>query len=141
MATGLKPLDSFIFLHRKYQFSVWQGTIEGQGENIQSKSIPLEDRQRLFQMICYSLVSHGPILRRKFLIKKPWKMAEGMGFEPTIRLSSYNGLANRRLQPLGHPSTLPFAFQLSAAFPVGSRPLSRIRIRSSGSPLGAYPNS
>ena len=33
-------------------------------------------------------------------------LAEGMGFEPTIRLSSYNGLANRRLQPLGHPSTV-----------------------------------
>ena len=31
-------------------------------------------------------------------------MAEEMGFEPTIRISPYNGLANRRLQPLGHPS-------------------------------------
>ena len=28
-----------------------------------------------------------------------------MGFEPTIRYYPYNGLANRRLQPLGHPST------------------------------------
>src|ERR1051326_1900166 len=28
-----------------------------------------------------------------------------MGFEPTIRCYTYNGLANRRLQPLGHPST------------------------------------
>src|SRR6478672_4312182 len=33
------------------------------------------------------------------------KVAEGMGFEPTIRHYPYNGLANRRLQPLGHPST------------------------------------
>ncbi len=32
-------------------------------------------------------------------------VAEGMGFEPTIRYNPYNGLANRRLQPLGHPST------------------------------------
>ena len=31
-------------------------------------------------------------------------MAEGMGFEPTIPVSQYNGLAIRRLQPLGHPS-------------------------------------
>lgn len=31
-------------------------------------------------------------------------LAEGMGFEPTIGCYSYNGLANRRLQPLGHPS-------------------------------------
>ena len=31
-------------------------------------------------------------------------MAEGMGFEPTIGFNPYNGLANRRLQPLGHPS-------------------------------------
>lgn len=27
-----------------------------------------------------------------------------MGFEPTIEVSPYNGLANRRLQPLGHLS-------------------------------------
>ena len=27
-----------------------------------------------------------------------------MGFEPTIGFNPYNGLANRRLQPLGHPS-------------------------------------
>jgi hypothetical protein len=33
-------------------------------------------------------------------------LAEGMGFEPTIRCYPYNGLANRRLQPLGHPSTV-----------------------------------
>jgi hypothetical protein len=32
------------------------------------------------------------------------RLAEGMGFEPTIGVSTYNGLANRRLQPLGHPS-------------------------------------
>lgn len=31
-------------------------------------------------------------------------MAEGKGFEPSIRFNPYNGLANRRLQPLGHPS-------------------------------------
>jgi hypothetical protein len=31
-------------------------------------------------------------------------MAEGMGFEPMIQLTSYDGLANRCLQPLGHPS-------------------------------------
>jgi hypothetical protein len=32
-------------------------------------------------------------------------VAEGTGFEPAIRYNPYNGLANRRLQPLGHPST------------------------------------
>src|SRR6185503_13097561 len=32
-------------------------------------------------------------------------MAEGTGFEPAIGGKPYNGLANRRLQPLGHPST------------------------------------
>ena len=31
-------------------------------------------------------------------------LAEGKGFEPSIPVSQYNGLANRRLQPLGHPS-------------------------------------
>jgi hypothetical protein len=39
------------------------------------------------------------------LREKKQELAEGMGFEPTIRaLVPYNGLANRRLQPLGHPS-------------------------------------
>ena len=33
-------------------------------------------------------------------------MAEEMRFELTIRYYPYNGLANRRLQPLGHPSAL-----------------------------------
>src|SRR5262245_22498609 len=32
------------------------------------------------------------------------RLAERMGFEPMIRVSPYNGLANRRLQPLGHLS-------------------------------------
>ena len=31
-------------------------------------------------------------------------MAETGGFEPPIRCDPYNGLANRRLQPLGHVS-------------------------------------
>ena len=31
-------------------------------------------------------------------------MAERKGFEPSIDVTTYNGLANRRLQPLGHPS-------------------------------------
>ena len=31
-------------------------------------------------------------------------MAENGGFEPPIELSPYNGLANRRLQPLGQLS-------------------------------------
>ncbi len=31
-------------------------------------------------------------------------MAETRGFEPPIRCYPYNGLANRRLQPLGHVS-------------------------------------
>src|SRR5215472_6341518 len=31
-------------------------------------------------------------------------LAETVGFEPTIQVSPYNGLANRRLQPLGHVS-------------------------------------
>ena len=31
-------------------------------------------------------------------------MAEGKGFEPPEGVSSFNDLANRRFQPLGHPS-------------------------------------
>ena len=37
-----------------------------------------------------------------FLLGK--EMAEGKGFEPPEGVSSFNDLANRRLQPLGHPS-------------------------------------
>ena len=33
-------------------------------------------------------------------------MAEGKGFEPPKGVSSLNDLANRRLQPLGHPSAI-----------------------------------
>ena len=33
-------------------------------------------------------------------------MAETRGFEPPIGFDPYNGLANRRLQPLGHVSGL-----------------------------------
>ena len=32
------------------------------------------------------------------------EVAEGKGFEPPEGVSSFNDLANRRLQPLGHPS-------------------------------------
>ena len=55
-------------------------------------------------------------------------MAEGMGFEPTIRYNPYNGLANRRLQPLGHPSChvyatlIPIAFQIPGALGLRSSP-------------------
>ena len=37
------------------------------------------------------------------------RMAEGKGFEPSIQCYPYNGLANRRLQPLGHPSAVRVA--------------------------------
>tara|TARA_B100001248_G_scaffold85106_1_gene62029 strand:+ start:3193 stop:3330 length:138 start_codon:yes stop_codon:yes gene_type:complete len=33
-------------------------------------------------------------------------VAEGKGFEPPEGVSSFNDLANRRLQPLGHPSAI-----------------------------------
>jgi hypothetical protein len=39
---------------------------------------------------------------RYFIIKR--KMAERKGFEPPERVSPFNDLANRRLQPLGHLS-------------------------------------
>ena len=39
-----------------------------------------------------------------FIISGLKPLAEGMRFELTIRFYPYNGLANRRLQPLGHPS-------------------------------------
>ena len=32
-------------------------------------------------------------------------MAEGEGFEPSVSVTQYTGLANQRLKPLGHPSS------------------------------------
>ena len=41
-------------------------------------------------------------------------MAETEGFEPSIRLTAYDDLANRCLQPLGHVSALlPFGFRFN----------------------------
>src|SRR5215475_6287682 len=44
-------------------------------------------------------------------------LAETGGFEPPIRCDPYNGLANRRLQPLGHVSgdENPYSFNTSAS--------------------------
>ena len=42
--------------------------------------------------------------QRSVLASNCEKMAEGKGFEPPKGISSFNDLANRRLQPLGHPS-------------------------------------
>jgi hypothetical protein len=39
---------------------------------------------------------------------KQYIMAEGGGFEPPKGISPFNDLANRRLQPLGHPSAASF---------------------------------
>ena len=45
------------------------------------------------------------------------KMAVTRGFEPPIRCYPYNGLANRRLQPLGHvTSTKKTYYYRDAAF-------------------------
>ena len=44
------------------------------------------------------------IINYLILLDKLNLMAEGMGFEPTIQFNPYTGLANQRLQPLGHPS-------------------------------------
>ena len=40
--------------------------------------------------------------KKKFKIR--WFMAEGGGFEPPKGIAPFNDLANRRLQPLSHPS-------------------------------------
>ena len=32
------------------------------------------------------------------------QLAEGVGFEPTVDVTAYNGFQDRRLQPLSHPS-------------------------------------
>ena len=47
-------------------------------------------------------------------------MAERGGFEPPIRFNPYNGLANRRLQPLGHLSTLLILLDFNLVYVVDS---------------------
>jgi hypothetical protein len=50
-------------------------------------------------------VSHEVSQAKLMMIPKYLEgMAENGGFEPPIELSPYNGLANRRLQPLGQLS-------------------------------------
>ena len=51
-----------------------------------------------------------PTNENKGLYQASMKMAEGEGFEPSIPVSQYNDLANRRLQPLGHPSATSGGF-------------------------------
>jgi hypothetical protein len=41
-------------------------------------------------------------------------MAETEGFEPSIRLTTYDDLANRCLQPLGHISGSATAFAVNS---------------------------
>src|SRR5262249_7085631 len=54
-------------------------------------------------------------------------LAETGGFEPPIRCDPYNGLANRRLQPLGHVSKRrnPYSFNTGAATPAPQHPTKR----------------
>ena len=42
-------------------------------------------------------------------------VAEREGFEPSVEVSPYDGLANRCLRPLGHLST---GFSVYAGFPI-----------------------
>ena len=57
------------------------------------------------QFFCYIENAYVFFLYSLFINKI---MAERMGFEPTIDVATYNGLANRRLQPLGHLSIFLF---------------------------------
>src|SRR3990170_987224 len=47
----------------------------------------------------------------RFWVPGPWFwfLAEGVGFEPTVRPKTHNGFRDRRLKPLGHPSGLSLA--------------------------------
>jgi len=49
------------------------------------------------------------------MTRNPLKLAEGMGFEPTIRFNPYNGLANRRFA-LSRPVIFAKKWLISAAF-------------------------
>jgi hypothetical protein len=43
--------------------------------------------------------------RKRLLISGfPARRAEGEGFEPSVRLTTYNGFRDRPVQPLRHPS-------------------------------------
>ena len=52
-------------------------------------------------------------------------MAEGKGFEPPKGISSFNDLANRRLQPLGHPSAKGQSLKWAKKAPRRMHPLSK----------------
>lgn len=71
----------------------------GYFDEVSYRGEPLENpfQEKMLPMSSVQSVTYVPRMDRL-------EMAEGMGFEPTIRYNPYNGLANRRLQPLGHPS-------------------------------------
>src|SRR4030095_11994878 len=52
-------------------------------------------------------------------------LAEGVGFEPTVRKNPYTGFRIRRIRPLCHPSGV--LSQRRAANYSGARPLDRFR--------------
>ena len=57
--------------------------------------------QKLSSIIQNGLIAQ--MIETHCLLSKE-EVAEGKGFEPPEGVSSFNDLANRRLQPLGHPS-------------------------------------
>ena len=57
------------------------------------------------------------VLSTEHKFPSQWGLAEGKGFEPPEGVSSFNDLANRRLQPLGHPSAIHgFEIALNTAY-------------------------
>jgi hypothetical protein len=81
---------------------------------------PNRESPRLYWDLSFSETLYGSSLQREIarfgvnsgnllehlscLFSITWMLAESGGFEPPIELSPYNGLANRRLQPLGQLS-------------------------------------
>ncbi len=72
-------------------------------------------RRRYLPLRCSIVKRLLPWMRRKpYSIPEPsYTVAEGVGFEPTVPLPQDNGFQDRRLKPLGHPSSPYSLFFLS----------------------------
>ena len=67
---------------------------------VESENSLKEDKIRAAELVSPSRAEHaGPALVDGI------RLAEGVGFEPTVDVTAYNGFKDHRLQPLSHPST------------------------------------
>lgn len=98
---------AFGSVHRTFKWTIWRRILPVWGFHTPCSISGYVDRAAIGG---FCIVMSQNITPQRII----GKVAEGMGFEPTIGFKPYDGLANRCLQPLGHPSS-------QCGVPVGRR--------------------